>query len=173
MAPMRAMAGNVSEWCQDESGANRILAGGNFMGYANESRCAHTSQLSPSSAEGNIGFRTVQRASSSATAETDMAVSVDTRDYLLTVVSDHGTPVPNIGTNTYAWRATVTGAVENSVISGLTNWTSAGWSGSGSVPAFGSSTNTGSITLTGLVSSITWNWNTNYGWKQVSVARVK
>jgi hypothetical protein len=60
----------------------------------------------------------------------------------------------------------VTCSVESAVTSGLTKWTSVGWSGSGSVPVSGASTNTGGIMLTGLVSSIVWNWNTNY-WLEV------
>jgi len=156
------MSGNVMEWCNDLSGANRVLAGGSWDQYASEARCAYTSQLHPANADINIGFRTVQRASSSASAETGSAVPVDTRDYQLIISSERGTPVPSIGTNVYAWRASVTGKVNSTVISGLTNWTSAGWSGSGSVPVSGSSTNTGNFTLTSLVSSIVWNWNTNY-----------
>jgi len=89
-------------------------------------------------------------------------IGVDARDYILTVTSEHGTSIPSTGTNFYAWRSTVTGSVQNTVTSGLTNWSSAGWSGSGSVPASGASTNTGSMVLTDLVSSIAWNWDTNY-----------
>jgi len=95
-----------------------------------------------------IGFRTVQRASSSAFAVTGSEVPVDTRDYLLSVSSEHGSPVPSLGTNAYAWRARVTCFVESAVMSGLTNWVSAGWNGSGSVPPEGGTTNTGDITLT-------------------------
>jgi hypothetical protein len=65
-------------------------------------------------------------------------------------------------TNTYAWRSAVACSVGSPVISGQTNWTSVGWSGTGSAPSLGRSTNTGAFVLTGLVSSITWNWNTNY-----------
>ena len=88
--------------------------------------------------------------------------NLDSRDYTLTVSSAHGSPLPSVGTNVYAWRATVTASVDNSVTSGLTNWTLAGWSGTGSIPPEGGTTNTGGITLTGLVSSIVWNWTTNY-----------
>jgi hypothetical protein len=161
-----AMAGNVMEWCQDTSGVSRALSGGSFDQYASEARCTYKSWASPTTADYNIGFRTVQRASSSTSAEAPSAIPVDTRDYQLIVSSERGTPVPNIGTNLYAWRATVTGKVNSAVTSGLTKWTSAGWSGAGSVPVFGASTNTGKITLTGLVSSIVWNWNTNY-WLEV------
>jgi hypothetical protein len=157
-----AMAGNVMEWCNDTNGANRTLAGGSWDQYASEACCAYTSLMHPSAADYNIGFRTVQRASSSASAEAGSAVPVDTRDYQLIVSSAHGSPVPNIGTNLYAWQASVTCSVNSTVISGLTNWTSAGWSGSGSVSASGATPDTGSFVLTSLVSSIVWNWNTNY-----------
>jgi len=157
-----AMAGNLMEWSNDESGGNRILCGGSFDQFAAEARCFYTSQTSPSGTAGNIGFRTVQRASSSASAETDSDIPVDTRDYLLMVSSDHGTPVPSLGTNIYAWRASVTCSVESAVTSGLTQWTSAGWSGSGSVPPEGGTPNVGGIVLTSLTSSVLWNWDTNY-----------
>jgi len=161
-----AMAANVMEWCQDESGANRVLAGGSWDQFAAEARCAYQSWSAPSAAAVNIGFRTVQRASSSASS-TEPSVSVDTRDYLLSISSNHGTPIPNIGTNTYAWYATVTCSVDSAVTSGLTNWTSAGWSGSGSVPSEGATPNTGGVILTGVTSSIAWAWDTNY-WMDVS-----
>ena len=157
-----AMAGNVMEWCDDLSAANRVLAGGSWDQFASEARCAYTSLLVPSSADYNIGFRTVQRASSLVSAETESAVAVDTRDYLLTVSSAYGSPVPNIGTNAFAWKATVTCSVDSSVTSGLTNWIATGWSGSGSFPTEGWTTNTSGFVLTGLVSSIIWNWDTNY-----------
>jgi len=156
-----AMAANVMEWCQDESGANRVIAGGSWDQFAAEARCAYQSLSAPSNAAVNIGFRTVQRASSSASS-TEPSVSVDTRDYLLAVSSDHGTPVPSIGTNAYAWYATVTCSVDSAVTSELTNWTSAGWSGSGSVPPEGGTTNVGGIVLTSLTSSVAWQWDTNY-----------
>ncbi len=161
-----AMAANVMEWCQDESGANRVLAGGSWDQFAAEARCAYQSWSAPSAAAVNIGFRTVQRSSSSASS-TEPSVSVDTRDYLLSISSNHGTPIPNIGTNTYAWYATVTCSVDSAVTSGLTNWTSSGWSGSGSVPSEGATPNTGGVILTGMTSSIAWAWNTNY-WMDVS-----
>ncbi len=104
-------------------------------------------------------------AAQTARADTDIKTvqaTADSRDYKLIVSSSHGSPLPAVGTNLYAWRTTVTGSVNSAVTSGLTNWTSTGWSGSGSIPVSGVSTNTGGIMLTGLVSSIVWNWNTNY-----------
>lgn len=88
--------------------------------------------------------------------------AVDSRDYILTVSTEYGSPTLDIGQNYYAWQSTVSCEVDGEVTSGLTNWTCAGWSGSGSVPASGDSNYTGEIVLTDLVSSITWNWNTNY-----------
>ncbi len=163
------MAGNVREWSHDSSGANRVLCGGRWQGQAPEARCATVSFADPASASSVIGFRTVQRASSSAFAVTGSEVPVDTRDYLLTVSSEHGSPVPSLGTNAYAWRASVTCSVESAVTSGLTNWVSAGWSGSGSVPPEGGTPNVGEIVLTSLTSSVLWNWDTNY-WMAVSPA---
>ncbi len=156
------MAGNVYEWCWELSGSSRTVRGGSWRDGAFNARCNAANWLAPGSADDSFGFRTVQRASSSTSAETPAVIPVDTRDYQLIISSERGTPSPSIGTNLYAWRATVTGSVNSSVTSGLTNWTSAGWSGSGSVAVLGSSTNTGNFTLTSLVSSIVWNWNTNY-----------
>jgi len=165
---LSAMAGNVREWSNDSSGANRVLCGGRWQGQAPEARCAAVSFADPASVSSVIGFRTVQRASSSAFAVTGSEVLVDTRDYLLSVSSEHGSPVPSLGTNAYAWRASVTCSVESAVMSGLTNWVSAGWSGSGSIPPEGGTTNTGDITLTELVSSIMWNWDTNYWMESIT-----
>lgn len=83
--------------------------------------------------------------------------AVDTRSYSLTVSSVRGSPSPAAGTNSsYSWSATVTATVRN-----VAGYTMTGWTGTGSVPATGSTTNTGPIVLTDLVSSIIWNWTTN------------
>ncbi len=79
----------------------------------------------------------------------------DTRDYTLAVASAQGgNPVPGIGTHTNAWRATVTPSVD--ALAG--NYTCTGWTGTGSIPATGSTNTTGPITLTTVVSSIAWQW---------------
>lgn len=83
--------------------------------------------------------------------------SVDTRSYSLSVSSVRGSPSPPAGTNSsYSWSATVTATVRN-----VAGYTMTGWTGTGSVPATGSTTNTGPIVLTDLVSAISWNWTTN------------
>ena len=81
---------------------------------------------------------------------------VDTRTYSLAVSSFRGSPSPAVGTNSYSWHATITASVRN-----VAGYTMTGWSGTGSVPVTGATTNTGPIVLTDLVSSITWNWTTN------------
>ena len=84
----------------------------------------------------------------------------DFRDYTLGVASGHGTPVPSIGTHSdYCWNSSVTCSVDSAVSEGGTNYTSTGWSGTGSVPTAGTTNNTNEITLTNISSSITWNWD--------------
>ena len=88
-------------------------------------------------------------------------VVLDSRDYTLSVVSDHGTPVPTAGTHTYAWRSSVTCSVEQvSIEQGLV-WENAGWTGTGSVPVSGEAHDTDEIILTNIDSSINWNWDTS------------
>lgn len=76
----------------------------------------------------------------------------------LVVVSEYGLPIPNLGTNTYVWGSAVTCAVAAVASEGLTNWICTGWTGTGSVPSSGTLHTTGSIVLTNLASTITWNW---------------
>lgn len=78
----------------------------------------------------------------------------DTRDYTLTVISDYGSPVPVVGTNTYAWGTNLTLSAGSE-----SNYLCLGWSGTGSVPASGTNDMIGSVVLTNNpVSTITWNW---------------
>ena len=86
-------------------------------------------------------------------------VTVDTRDYTLVVTSAHGTPVPAVGTNTYAWQSTVTCSVNAAVSEGGTNYTCTGWTGgTGAIPATGATNNTGAIMLTSVASTLVWQW---------------
>ena len=96
--------------------------------------------------------------------------SMDSRDYRLAVYSIRGAPTPAIGTNIYAWRASVTCESPSVVISGV-NWRSVGWSGSGSIPVMGATNTTGPIVLTSLVSSITWNWGTAFAITNLAAAQ--
>lgn len=95
-------------------------------------------------------------------AETDMATVMaltDTRDYTLEVISPYGSPDPAVGTHRYAWRATVNAAVEPTVTVGGRTYVCTGWTGTGSVPASGTTNQTGDFILTELSSSIRWEWS--------------
>ena len=92
------------------------------------------------------------------TATGSAAGDLDTRDYTLAVASARGTPVPAVGTNTYAWHSTVACSVDSVVSAGGTNYTCTGWTGTGAIPATGATNNTGVIMLTSASSSIIWNW---------------
>jgi len=84
----------------------------------------------------------------------------DTDKYDLTVNSLRGSPLPN-GINTYGWSTPLTCTVAGSpVTAGMTQYVCSGWTGTGSVPASGSGTNT-SFVFTN-TSSLTWNWLTYY-----------
>ncbi len=76
----------------------------------------------------------------------------------VTVVSEHGSPDPTMGSHSYTMNSVVTCSVESVVADGGTNYICAGWTGTGSIPATGTSNATDSITLTQAESSITWNW---------------
>ena len=74
---------------------------------------------------------------------------------------------PPSGTNLFS-KGTLTCSVTNSpvVVGSSTQYVCTGWTGTGSMPSSGSSTNTGSFMLT-TNSSIAWKWQTNY-WLAVS-----
>ena len=96
---------------------------------------------------------------------------VDTRNYSLAVVSEHGSPSPPVGTITnYIWGATVTCSVPSVVVSGV-NWRATGWTGTGSVPVSGTTNTTGPIMLTDLASTITWNWETDFSITNVTAVQ--
>jgi hypothetical protein len=78
--------------------------------------------------------------------------------YYLTVSSAYDSPDP-----TSSWLdagSSVTASVSSPVTSGTTRYVCTGWTGTGSVPASGSSTPV-SFTINA-PSSITWNWKTQY-----------
>ncbi|WP_168442660.1 formylglycine-generating enzyme family protein [Pontiella desulfatans] len=147
------MAGNVYEWCWG-TGLSRAIRGGSWDHYAPYARCSDVSTTAPSIFQDTIGFRTVR---DTTLASESVSVVFDARDYELTVVSDFGSPVPAAGTAAYAWRSTVTCSVDTVVDVGGTNFTCIGWTGTGSVPASGSS-NRIVVVLDDLASSIVWSW---------------
>ena len=89
------------------------------------------------------------------------------RQYSLVVTTPYGMGVPPAGTNWVDTGTSVKAAIVNSpVINGTTQYVCRGWSGTGSVTASGTTTNTAAIAITAN-STITWLWRTNY-WLDVS-----
>ena len=79
----------------------------------------------------------------------------------LVVVSPYGTPNPGVGTNNFNQGTPISAGVPDSpVVNGSTQYVALGWTGTGSVPPSGSTTNTGFTIMTN--SSITWQWKTQY-----------
>ena len=82
-----------------------------------------------------------------------------TSQYYLTVTSQYGSPSPT--SNWYDAGSSISASVNSPVSGGTgTQYACTGWTGSGSVPATGSSCST-SFTINA-ASSITWNWKTQY-----------
>ena len=86
----------------------------------------------------------------------------------LTVTSEHGNPVPTVGTHTYRFDSNhppqIDATVEQEIDAGTTIYTCSGWKGTGDVPSSGSS-NQVSFTLKN-DSTLTWSWQ---AWHQVAV----
>ncbi len=87
-------------------------------------------------------------------------------DKTLTVSSVHGSPVPSVGTYSNSYNTVIPCSVSD-VTGVYTQYVCTGWTGTGSVPASGTS-KTVEVTLTE-DSSIVWNWQTNY-WLGASVS---
>ena len=82
-------------------------------------------------------------------------------DKSLVVSSPHGSADPD-GSNTYPHGTNITASVAGSPeVGGGTRYACHGWAGTGSVPASGATTNTGSFSLTA-DSTLEWLWATNY-----------
>ncbi len=80
----------------------------------------------------------------------------------LVVSSAYAGAVPPKGTNTYERNTSVSAAVTNSpIVLGTTQYVCRGWTGTGSVPASGATTNAGPLLLAN-DSVITWLWRTNF-----------
>jgi hypothetical protein len=78
----------------------------------------------------------------------------------LTVTSSHGEPTPASGEHPIADGTLVTAAAPRAVSAAGVQYLCTGWTGSGSVPPGGETTNV-TFTITN-ASSIVWNWSTNY-----------
>jgi hypothetical protein len=80
----------------------------------------------------------------------------------LFVTSAYGISQPPQGSNVLTHGQSLAASVTNSpVLNGTTQYVCTGWSGTGSVPASGIGTNTGSFMLTNS-STVAWVWKTNY-----------
>ena len=91
-------------------------------------------------------------------------LQITTNGVPLAVTSGHPFISPSIGTNWYESGESIQASALQSPIfrSSMTSEVyCAGWTGSGDVPANGTSTNTGPFTLT-VPSALNWIWKTNY-----------
>ncbi len=154
------MAGNVDEWCDTASGGSyQQIRGGSWVGGGWVARCGFENWQPASYVYDIYGFRAVCRDKTVRSVVSISDVLVDSRDYVLTVSSAHGSPTPAVGVHSnYCWQSAVICSVDSVVSESGTNYTSTGWSGIGSVPATGTTNTTDEIILTNLSSSITWNW---------------
>jgi len=87
-------------------------------------------------------------------------IFIDPTTVSLTVTSDHGTATPAVGTNLFAAGTPITASVTSPDVQGTTRYVCNGWTGTGSVPASGSS-NSVEFTLNE-DSTLTWTWRTQY-----------
>ncbi len=83
----------------------------------------------------------------------------------LVVISEHGNPVPSLGTNSLTHGASVTCSVD-SVTVGLTNYNPTGWTMVGNDPESGTTNWFETALINDAV--LTWNWETNY-WLDVNI----
>jgi formylglycine-generating enzyme required for sulfatase activity len=99
------------------------------------------------------------------------SLDLDTRDYIVTVISDRGNLSPKQGSSAYARYAAVTCSVDQVVVESGVKWVCDGWIGDGSMLGFGSSNTTAGMTLTNLNSAITWRWRTSFAVTNVIVTQ--
>ena len=87
----------------------------------------------------------------------------------LTVSSPHGTPSPALGPHTFTTGTFVNASVSGSPeldTTGTTRFIATGWTGTGSVPSSGATTQTSF--LLGLDSALAWQWQTQFQLKVVA-----
>ncbi len=92
------------------------------------------------------------------------AVFTSNEWYTFTVASAHGAGDPAPGATSHEWGTSLSAGLTNATVyDGVlaTQYVSLGWTGTGSAPASGSSTNTGSFAITN-DTTLTWLWKTNY-----------
>ena len=80
----------------------------------------------------------------------------------LIVQSVYGGAWPMIGTNWFDYDTSIAARVTNSpIVNGTTQFICTGWTGAGSTPPIGTTTNTGPFAIT-TDSAISWLWTTNF-----------
>jgi len=172
--------GNVWEWCADASRFSRMIRGGCWSRNATYARLGNVYWDSPKTRDETIGFRTVFRnpsIGSHAAWQQDEAfcffepvrqvvsgsVHLDSRDYVLRVVSEKGVSTPAAGVHVYPWRSRVACSVEPRVVDRGVLWETQGWTGRGSVPLSGRGRDADVVFLTNVQSSIEWIQTTDFG----------
>jgi len=85
---------------------------------------------------------------------------------ILAISSAFGLPTPSVGSYTNNTGTAFMCSVNSPISSGTTQYQCKGWTGTGSLPAVGTTTNTGSFTLT-TNSTLIWKWQTNF-WLHIS-----
>lgn len=89
-------------------------------------------------------------------------IPLDTQDYLLIINSLFGQADPPVGVYTNAYATNLLCAVTNGVLpEGPTQHVCVGWTGTGSAPPSGTTTNTGAFAQTN-ETTVTWNWTNLY-----------
>jgi len=85
--------------------------------------------------------------------------SVDTRDFVLQVESDLGTPIPaRGGPHVYSWGTRLMGSVDAHVSTNGTNYSCGGWVRTGTVPLYGTR-NAADFSVQGDTNTILrWHW---------------
>ena len=157
------MSGNIAEWCFDlytNIPSHHVVRGGSWTASSLDyCQVGYRSSAYVDDEYYSVGFRVAASSFSRATSQTDRVnVLMDSRDYELLVVSSHGAPSPAVGTNLYAWRSSVTCTDASTITEGGISWQNTGWTGTGSIPALGTTNSTTVITLTNVSSSISWHW---------------
>lgn len=100
-------------------------------------------------------------------AARSITASIDEVKPHLSVVSEHGTPIPAAGDHIYSFDAEVTVSVEAPASVNGVRAVCTGWTGTGSVPSSGDDSSATFVITED--SSITWNWTTAY-WVSFNVA---
>jgi len=111
---------------------------------------------------GEDGYMRIRYHAARVACEACYLIFLGSNTHTLAVTSAHDGAYPPAGVMTNNHGVSITCSITNSpVINGTTQFVCMGWSGSGSVPVTGSSTNTGSFALTN-DSAIIWLWRTNF-----------